>query len=263
MTPLAQRVVNELLLPPRKRTFIDQCGLLGVMDDVHCFEVSDVVGLASEMGAGMAESSEKGEFIDEDLAFLPAEKTWIEWRVEGDRMAVLLVCPPYSSTAQCYWALDLEGVFHSARSVGRLSLRGADLSSRAALPAAMALDQSREAGAGAFPIYASLALINTPRVIGRRQHMPHAGLERRLLAARRTVGKFPLHAWTEIKLEVGRPPENASDDPSIEAHLTGARALHFCRAHLRIKGGRVEFVRSHWRGDSSLGIKRSRYKVAA
>lgn len=104
-----------------------------------------------------------------------------------------------------------------------------------------------------------LAMINTPRIVGRRQHMPHRGLEKDLLRARPVVGKFPLHAWTEIKLEVSPPRIENSD--VHEAHLTGARALHFCRAHLRIRNGYLEIVRAHWRGDASLGIKQSRYSV--
>ena len=66
---------------------------------------------------------------------------------------------------------------------------------------------------------------------------------------------------TEIKLEITEPVD-ASHDPSMEAHYTGDRALHFCRAHLRIRLGKLEIVRSHWRGDASLGIKQSRYRLA-
>lgn len=106
-------------------------------------------------------------------------------------------------------------------------------------------------------IYAALAVINSPRIIGRLQHMPNRGLERRLTRSL-GAGKFPLHAWTEITLHV-TPPKDMMDDPSIEAHYTGQRALHFCRAHLRVRLGRLEIVRSHWRGDPALGIKQSRY----
>jgi hypothetical protein len=76
------------------------------------------------------------------------------------------------------------------------------------------------------------------------------------------VGTFPLRAWTEIVLEVTPPSEAGALDPG-EAHLTGRRALHFCRQHLRIRGGRLELVKAHWRGDAAIGIKQSRYRVAA
>lgn len=104
----------------------------------------------------------------------------------------------------------------------------------------------------------ALACINTPRIIGRRTHLPHRGLERELLKRKAVIGKFPLHAWTEILLDV-TPPEEAKGLPDYEARLTGEKALHFVRAHLRIRLGKLEFVSSHWRGSVTNGIKRSRY----
>ncbi|QPF81665.1 hypothetical protein IC762_17725 [Bradyrhizobium genosp. L] len=104
-----------------------------------------------------------------------------------------------------------------------------------------------------------LAMINTPRIIGRCQHMPHAGLARDL-RKRFGAGRFPLRAWTEIQLKV-TPPEQGEGE--AEAHLTGARALHFCRAHLRVRLGRLELVSSHWRGDPALGIKQSKYRLVS
>jgi hypothetical protein len=98
-------------------------------------------------------------------------------------------------------------------------------------------------------------LINSPKVIGRRQFMPH-----KVLVKNFTGGSFPLHAWTEIRLEVSKPPEIDDGGPH-EARLTGRRALHFCRAHLRIRYGQLEYVSPHWRGDPSVGIKQSRYIV--
>lgn len=72
------------------------------------------------------------------------------------------------------------------------------------------------------------------------------------------VGKFPLNAWTEIMLEMTPPP--APEGPSTcEVRLSGTKALHFCRAYLRLRLGRLELVSSHWRGDGALGIKQSRY----
>jgi hypothetical protein len=111
-------------------------------------------------------------------------------------------------------------------------------------------------------LLAFLLFINTPRVVGRRQHTPHRGLQKRLLKERGPIGRFPLNGWTEILLHV-TPPHDAFGDDCAEAHLTGQRALHFCRAHLRVRLGRLEFVRSHWRGDASLGVKQSRYRVTA
>ena len=38
MTPLAHRIMKQSLLPKSKRTMVDECGLIGLMNDVHCFE---------------------------------------------------------------------------------------------------------------------------------------------------------------------------------------------------------------------------------
>jgi hypothetical protein len=83
-------------------------------------------------------------------------------------------------------------------------------------------------------------------------------LQKKIAAAKRMVGRFPLRAWTEIKLEVTPPKYDGTEH---EAMLTGGKALHFCRAHLRIRLGRVELVSAHWRGDPSLGLKRTRYSL--
>jgi hypothetical protein len=106
-----------------------------------------------------------------------------------------------------------------------------------------------------------LAMINTPRLVGRKQHMPDRKLEKTLLRNRPNIGKFPLQAWTEITLSVSAPTKDVSGQSSKEAHLTGNKPLHFCRQHWRVRLGRLERVKAHWRGDPSLGIKRSRYKV--
>ena len=260
MTPLAHRIVKELTLPMKRRTFDDHIGLLDIMDDVHCFECSDVLEAAKELAADLHKRPNQiGR-----LAFLPAPKTWIEWREEDGRIGILLrelkshkgepVC------AHLYYALDNLSWEHT----GMLELVGLlNHKPNAVVPLSMGgrLSGSLEEKITTYLLYALLAMINTPRLIGRRQHMPHRGLERDLTRAMKPIGKYPLHAWTEIKLEVG-VPRDASGEPSVEAHYTGQRALHFCRAHLRVRLGRLEIVRAHWRGDASLGIKQSRYRLA-
>lgn len=249
MTPLALRIVKELTLPVKRRTFDDRAGLLQRMDDVHCFECSEVVELARSL---------KGHFpthgIDERSTFLPAPKTWIEWRNPSGRTGYLL--------EERNGAVRITGAV-SDGSWAINHLLPLDYRSKAQNPNLLRLSQYLADGdESSEEFLALLSIINTPRVIGRRQHMPHRGLERRLTRAMGVQGKFPLNAWTEIKLQVS-PPKDMSGDASTEAHLTGQKALHFCRSHIRIRLGRLEVVRSHWRGDASLGIKRSRYKLAA
>jgi hypothetical protein len=110
----------------------------------------------------------------------------------------------------------------------------------------------------AFSVLA-LNLINTPGLVGLRQHDPHRGLARKLYAAR--GGSYPLRGWSEIVLKhqtrVAEPTE----------HHTGAtfhKCLHFVRSHLRhYRDGKVTVIPAHWRGDPALGIKRTRYRIAA
>lgn len=105
----------------------------------------------------------------------------------------------------------------------------------------------------------TLDLINTPGLIGLRQHDPHRGLARRLAAYR--SGSYPLRGWSEVVLKHQTRFAEAGE------HHTGAtfhKCLHFVRSHLRhYRDGKVTVIPAHWRGDPALGIKRTRYLVAA
>lgn len=271
MTPLLQRITRELTLPQKDRTFVDGCGLLSQLDDVHSFEVSSVYELACELAVPMIENAlDTRRFnLMEAQSFLPAPKTWIE-RIdgEGNREGFLLIRDEGSPYARVMTAATSgAGIFGSLADVGGLMLDppSPDVTDKLWMTI-FPTSKSDELGhpiaseAHTFILYALLAMINTPRVLGRKQHMPHRGLERRL-TRHLGVGAFPLHAWTELVLSVS--PTGTHDDQEHQAHLTGQKCLHFCRSHLRIRCGRLEVVRAHWRGDAALGIKRTRYKVTA
>lgn len=114
----------------------------------------------------------------------------------------------------------------------------------------------------ALILYACLAMINTPSVVGRRVNRAHAGLQKRLASLRGSPHGGALRPWTEIVLEVTEPRDGAGADACAAERMSGRKALHFCRSHLRIQNGRLTRVRAHWRGDAALGIVQSRYKVA-
>jgi hypothetical protein len=252
MTPLAHRIVKELTLPVAKRTFVDQCGLLRRMDDVHCFEVTEVWPLMEEIRKGGFGS---GHF-DGRIGFAPAPRFWIEHVTkDGTRFA-------FHGEQK---GDDPDGVVEF-RLVGSLT-NGVGASLGQPFEIRLSDFSCRLPDGDQYPnyvgmIYAALVIINSPRIIGRKQHMPHRGLERRLVKSAGMVGSFPLHAWTELKLSVADIGKR-SDGTTTEAHLTGEKCLHFCRAHLRVKLGRLEIVRAHYRGNPALGIKRSRYRLAA
>lgn len=285
MTPLAHRILKDSLLPPAKRSFADRCGLLAEMEGAHYFDVSEVMEAANDLGEELHRSlvGPDGRYISgavktKDLAFLPAPKTWLEWVADnGERRACLLTDLHGSATeAQEPDALALvDWVFADPfcssmapgshdESAAADDMQGGVLELRAGMEGGIkgAAIPNRPVGeslSACLMIWALLALINSPRIIGRRQHMPHAGLQKALARSRGMVGKFPLRGWTEIKLEIA-PPATDEGEPH-EARLTGQKALHFCRAHLRIRNGKLERVRAHWRGDPALGIKRSRYRL--
>lgn len=265
MTPLAQRVAREMLLPVRRRSFDDQCGLLNRLSDMHCFEVTDVIGLANDLAQ---QYPDYGRPLP--ATFLPAPRTWVEWRVDGVRTALFFEQAGLGSDIAVYrvrgWntKFDAEKWFFANEQNLILPLQGSESLERKRridITNTFIRKWCSEENSSEF-MAALLAIINTPRLIGRKQHMPHVGFERSILRSRPLIGKFPLHAWTELKLSVSAMMKQA-DGVEHEAHLTGEKCLHFCRAHIRVRNGRLEQVRAHWRGDPALGIKRTRYKVVA
>lgn len=103
----------------------------------------------------------------------------------------------------------------------------------------------------------TLDLINTPGLVGLKQRDPHRGLARRLNA----IGRYPLRAWSEVVLKA----ETRAAEPGEQMTGTGYhKCLHFVRSHLRhYQDGHVTVIPAHWRGDPALGIKRTRYRMAA
>lgn len=240
MTPLAQRLVRQMIGDPSDEIIPDRANISPMLLEAHCFEITDIFQLAMSL-------SSDPKFVPDDLtaSFLPAPLTWIEYRIGDTRFGNLLI------EREDKQKFDM---FSVSATKGRSPFDGVGQNYEI-IEKTDVIPQST----AAF-ILCTLAMINTPRIIGRVQHMPHVGLERRLLKNRKNIGKFPLHAWTEIKLRVHPPLEQ--DGVSHESHLTGKRCLHFCRAHLRIRSGALEYVSAHWRGDASLGVKRSRYVVS-
>lgn len=255
MTPLAMNLVSSLADGCEKIRSINlfdstnvptNASIASTLADMHCFECSEVLDLALEI----FNLAEDGFRIDPDFTFLPASKTWIEYKTaDGPRVGHLLIGEGVTPS-QHYTFFEKQNcwVNHGEFYLGddaRSIFNRADNFTRAYLAI----------------ILGCLALINTPKSIGRTQYMPQRSLEKRLIKSRPRVGVFPLNAWTEIKLEARLTPEEMSEAGLHEAHLTGRRAYHFCRSHLRIRNGRLEFVKSHWRGDPSLGTKHSRYRI--
>lgn len=282
MTPLAQAIVRDQV---EAKAYLHLPELMS--SDCRCFEVSAVVPMMKQLV-----ESEEWDVKQERLAFLPAPYTWIEWQQLMDTPDGFLCTDPQGERPPFNTRCGFMLTAFAAGDRVKLGARGAMVMpedgfifnsalifapGRIMFGPVIAMTKEPGGGVGlvmpqdidetsevtiamqARMVASGLAIINAPRIIGRRTHLPHAGLQRAIAKSRKMVGKFPLQAWTEIVLEI-TPPQEAQDD-GHEAHLTGGRALHFCRAHLRIRLGQLEFVRHHWRGDPSIGIKRSRYVV--
>lgn len=280
MSPLAARLAKLLTDPSKLKAnpfySLNHKRLRQSLNDIHCFEVTEALPLLSEINKtieakfGIVTKTEdvppeQSAFIGQ-FVFLPAPKTWIEYRHPAGRIGLLL-CQNESET-RASAELFMES---AACDLGDISLVSDDweiYGGRRVIPPEL-FDGFKQIGMVGNKFLETflglshwlLVLINSPHIIGRRQIMPHAGLERRLIKSM-GAGKFPLHAWTEILLQVSKPTEIDDGEPH-ESHLTGRRALHFCRKHIRIRNGRMEYVRAHWRGDPAIGIKRSRYVVTA
>lgn len=254
MTPLATRLVEASI---DQATFPDTRSYLrSVMYDVHTFDCTEVCELVEEL----IDASNLHDVL-QTLLFLPAPKTWIEYdiskRAGSGRVGILLEELDDRIDAILFTSESLRG-----RRLGAVVTNGGVGRFIPDIATAKELEfDARTAERYLRYKFLFLVLINTPKIIGRRQFMPTASLEKKLTRGF-GIGKFPLHAWTEIKLNVTKPIE-IDDGVPHEAHLTGRRALHFCRAHLRIRMGRLEYVSSHWRGDPAIGIKQSRYKLSA
>lgn len=278
MTPLAMYFTNQLTLPIKDRDpfCADNSAMLrDAFTNVHCFECTEILPILSDVASTIdrKKSKDRSEAFGE-LLFLPAPKTWIELRAPlyRGRIGYLLqeIMTEEGSAASVELFTEESG---GGSMIGWISLVSDDHKTVGSYPDGspreiilptcfkelFKVDAERAIREMLSLLHFLLITVNAPKIIGRRQHMPHRALERHLIKTF-GVGKFPLHAWTEIKLEIAKPIEIDDGEPH-EAHLTGRRALHFCRKHIRIRFGKLEYVSAHWRGDAALGIKQSRYRL--
>lgn len=107
--------------------------------------------------------------------------------------------------------------------------------------------------------YAKLAIINNPQIFERRQHSPHLGLKKQL-QRRKETSNLVCEKWIEIRLGVRLSAASLRTGEPGEL-LTGRRAQHYVRSHLRIRLGKLEIVSAHLRGDPNAGIVHSTYKA--
>lgn len=104
----------------------------------------------------------------------------------------------------------------------------------------------------AVDLMAILLMLASPKVAERRE-VNNARLNRQ----RARNGKPPLLDHYEVRL-------SASERSYLTTAPKGGHAdriRHFVRRFMRIRRGRMEFVRSHWRGDPDRGIRHPNYRI--
>ena len=288
MTPMAKWLAERTASEPKWWLVNEYDKLLAPFPSVKCFEVSAVDDLATML----AEQAQEKNSIADSLAFLPAPATWLEYQIDKARYGYLLV-QKTETTASCislYAGDQGPGIVFVPMPVADLPLLGTADADNFAVdsaltiqgldekylkkPAAFAefgvpkarwdmsnvdwdkvlLDEQHRA----YRLYAFLSIINSPKIIERSTHKPSSGLQKRL--NRKASKPFELLPWHEIFLDVQPPPDGTSHDGSSE-RLTGPKAFHFCRSFIRIRLGKLERVRAHWRGDPSLGVSQASYRV--
>lgn len=279
MTPLAGQFALQLTLPIKDRHyFITQNNtgdfLRSFLGSARFFECSAIIDMAFDISKQLSDLwGNKGIDGYAGLTFLPAPSVWLEFKLPQmpSRSALILQEGINGQSAVAALATAEGGEF-CIEHMGYLSLDGGKFRTTRGMfeqttadmyrciKTVSPNDDNQIRSVILMAGQALLACINSPKIIGTRQQMPHRKVERELIKAF-GPGKFPLHAWTELQLKVAKPVEIDDGEPH-EAHLTGRRALHFCRKHIRIRRGKLEYVSAHWRGDAAIGIKQTRYRVS-
>lgn len=268
MTPLFHAVANETTKPVKDRRLVDPAGIARRLGEFHQFDVSAVIEVARELGNQFVASAVPGR-----LAFLPAPCVALDFGAPKKSVRVGMLIEQVGGIARCRVAAHSEHGCSIGGDYFDLPL-GDEVNGRIELPEAMDGRLEQQFPQLATLIYGLLAIINTPRTFARKQHMPHAGLQRKLAAARGMVGKYPLRGWSEVLLRVSEPVIEGGRERGVI--LSGGKCLHYVRKHLRIIGGVVVHiggrrvvlggreieVEGHFRGDPALGIKQTRYRLA-
>lgn len=254
-TPLFGRFLKQLTLP-LKRRIIDTTGLQQDLDDVSPFECTAIYPYAFDVG----ERYLQGVWSERSL-FLPHRKTWLEFGEAEGRAALLLT--GFSKDADGIYRRAKVKAFSQMRAgrfeigdFGFLDLRDAGDRALIGVPNNIAWRRHQFEAL----IIGLLTLINTPKHVHSEARLPHAGLQRKLAAANGMVGKYPLKAWSEVKLICG--VEQRSESGQQYINLSGQKCWHRVRAHARyIKRSDLwTMVKEHEKGNAALGMKQTKYK---
>lgn len=258
MTPLARKFFGQSGLPVARRRVVDPHGLLGRTDDLHCFDVSAIHGpveatLQAQSGPGL----EKMMVPLFSETFLPSPRTWLEFEDRGIKVGLFLEMR--DGWIELVRVLCSSGCFVAVDGGCLRCEMGGVLSTidESKIPDGYPLDRNGMAATVASTGFLAMLLldvINTPDLIHLRRRTLSSGMQRALGKA---TGHYPMLAWSEVTIN-----HAAVSRPCTREGLTGRKCLHFVRAHRRVLGPEHSTtVAAHWRGDPSIGIKQTRYRV--
>lgn len=297
MTPLAQKFMGELMKSEGKRLLHARALTPGAptltaasLREFKFFDIRSVFGrFDADLTKSTFDTEELGPVFQEEYdalmqgkaeyAFMPAPWSWFE--ISDFAALVCTAIPHYGSAAslstrafgesppintQMVWIqmamshgpalimTDIAGAFlRPDRTSFGLALNSYYFSRLSAPDVAPRLGKTITMFFGG-----SLVCVNSAKSCVRTERLPSEKDRVRAINGASLLGKFPLRAYTEIKLV---PGETVIPDPQHSA-ATGERAQHFVRAHLRrYRSGKTVLVREHHRGNPALGMCQSRYTV--
>lgn len=227
-----------------------------VLDRAALKTISDLIGVQG--GASVERAAER--------LFMPSPNMWIEWESDVERVGHYLSATDEDGCQGYIVAVTqpLRMQYHTAIAEGRFDLarsrRGVAFD-----PTRLTVDgqpgrfdlpmRSRGYDMGNV-LRAALMLINSPKVVHQ-----HEATRRRENRGRARRSEVPLLTFHRVMIDLAASEVHAQ---SKEGREDGAKKpMHHVRAHLRFKQGRIELVRSHWRGDPAMGIKRPHYAITA
>lgn len=259
MTPLAAQLSKQLTMPkgdqkPFWGANIEKLTI--TLNNAQFFEITAITNLLFDL---IEKVQDNLDFVKKS-SFLPSPLTWIELNTARvGRMAFVL------SQIDEWIHFDLIWSERSSY-IGKMN---SDTLQVMLVKGKIALPQEFECETQQKTLYvlelnlalahAALIAINSPGIIAHKKREPNKGLVRRI-NKKFGPGNFEVNGWTELQLKISKP-QYIDDGEPHEDHITGKRALHFCRQHIRIRNNKLGYVTAHWRGDASIGVRQKSYTV--
>lgn len=251
MTPLLWSLMQNYTMPRDQRSVrwtTDEANAYGhpcdilrpALEGVHSYEVSAI----SDSCASVVEQGYSPNGL---YTFSPGASVWLEYVFRGERLAILV----YGNQLYSFSSSKEEGVL-----AARLDLyfepqmSGMSAYAESQRPWGEPNKGFNAIGAARY-VRSLFSIINRPQHVGLKVHQPHKGRLKKLAGT-----GFPLRVWHEVT--VGAKTRDHGGQ-QIESGISGTMPYHHVRAHYKPSLGIV--IPEHWRGDPSIGIKQTRYRV--